>query len=132
MKLQRVSGKLAKRLRDIGFNIMCDALYRPYCGEFEKVSGDDDIHYSPNVNPLNGEPPHNDWVSAPTLELARMWFCKNISHIEVNRKLSAYRLGYCYRCRYEYKGIIYLTSEYDTHDEALEAGLLIMCDYLKK
>lgn len=139
MKLKAVSLELAKKLKELGFDIECSALYRPYCGE--------ELYSSININPIEPEPIHNDWASAPTLELAKKWF-SNVHEIHV--VVEPCTLEY-----YTFKILIVDISKlrdydtppkiryrkgrdikdkdspiryFDTYDWALEAGLLTACN----
>lgn len=144
MKLKRVSPKLGKRLRDVGFDIMCDALYRVFC---MVEGGDDEAELSPNVNPIEKELAHNDWVSAPTLELAKMWFREVhkitivIDHVDNTLEyyfdgeiLIADEREYNEDCFDKAKRELLIGKEYQfkTYEEALEIALLKSCDKIKK
>jgi len=126
MKLKRVSLELAKHLKALGFDLECRALYRPYCGDMVYEN-------SININPIAPEPAHNDWVSAPTLELAKMWFREVhqilIEPTPITKKYFSYKI-YREGEKFHTCKLTGNNNHLNTYEDALEAGIMYMCEIM--
>ena len=123
MKLKLVSFELAKKLKEIGF-----------------LEIDEGRFYSVNGNLQAGKIGIMDFlikkgkfggVIAPTLEFAKMWFRgkHNLDIMSMPFMLGASKF-YSFLV-FDHPELDFGSQDYNSYEEALEAGLLKACDFIK-
>lgn len=128
MELKLVSFELAKKLKEVGFNIILKSLYYTKDKESSTWNSPHDFN--------SGEIRGDGVVSSPELELAKMWFRKK-HEIEVRSEPNA--SGWFWMIEKTNGTFI---SDYndsgknaggcwDSYEEALEASLLEACKLIK-
>lgn len=131
MKLELCSFELAKMLKEVGFDwstyVYFD-LNNPFTSNRYVVNDG----YSVKINYNDNNRLKQNTFSAPTIELAKMWFREvHDQIIEVNRVLSGHKLGYVFKATYNDNGVIKSLNEFDTYNQALSAGLKEACKLIK-
>lgn len=147
MELKLVSFKLAKMLKEIGFDWECYARFSS-CGSYIDNLLKDVVRAIGNSTPqkLYNAKYGEGGILAPTLELAKMWF-REVHNIDVSpictyksRKL--YHLGIIFINADNMVDTIIIKSKikerehinmlFDSYNDALEVGLIKACEILKE
>ena len=140
MKLQLVSLELAKKLKEVGFNEPCNKAYR--------VKGDNVSVYEHTAKKLNGQfkkvvstcsRTNSEFklekFSAPTLELAKMWF-REVHKMEIHTEhshITGKWLHMVFSIDGENSKQLAEFNDYlESYEQALESGLLKACKLIKE
>jgi len=137
MYLRTVSKELAIKLKELGFDWPTISYYHPSYDLCHDRLGYSDAFKGPEYfMHYNSKKWANGYYSAPTLELAKQWFreVKNIVVVPLQNASGWW-------CVLEKTGGTFISEslddgpneagEWDSYEEALEAGLLEACNLVK-
>jgi hypothetical protein len=146
MYLETVSLDLAKKLKEVGFDLPTISYYHPRYNLYHDQRSYEDAFKSPeDFIHYNSSEWANCYYSAPTLELAKQWF-REEHEKSINIHAEYYRDGMNWLWQimwvlpeneWEEHNITDGTGtygdnhEYPTYEEALEAALLKACELIK-